>query len=342
MRPRPTWMVLIATAVIGAGGVAQAQTGGVRHDADAAAGVAGRIGPGTRWGSGLELSDGGRAHSDTLAEGEAYVVIRDTLGSVTVGKESGAGHRMTVGNSSIWAAGFGSSNRAGARRDWNLDRSAGSASGLGPPSGEVVHDRISYYTPRFEGFQLGLSYVPGLDRERMRSASSAGATHHDGFALGARFDRRFDRFGIGVAAGYETAEASDNVMMPDLDTWTVAARFEFGGLRVSGEFKKTNDLREDAKPLATSGRDEAWDFGARYLWGRNDVSLAYAHGAGLAVTAMPNDDELDAATLSYARTLGRGVKWSVNLYWANVAGEDFGKSDDNDGMALTTGLRLNF
>ena len=347
MRPNRC-IVLIITAIVGAGGVAQAQTGGARPDTGARAGVSDRIGPGTRWGSGFELSDGGLARSGSPAKDEAYVVIRDTLGSLTLGPEAGAAHRMTVGRAGIWATGFGSSSGAAARprRDWALDGSAGLTSGLGSLLGEEVRDKITYYTPWFAGIRLGLSYTPSFELGAGRSADSAGAAYRDGIAVRANFDRQFDRFGIGVVAGYAAAEASDDVATPDMDAWTIAARFDFGGsfdgLRVSGEFMKNSDPPGDAPTTATPGSGEAWNIGARYLWGRNDVRLAYGHGDSRAVIATPGDDGQDAATLSYARTFGRGVKWSVNLYWADTASEAARGSDDNDGMALTTGLRLNF
>ena len=46
--------------------------------------------------------------------------------------------------------------------------------------------------------------------------------------------------------------------------------------------------------------------------------------------------------LSYARNLGPGVKWSVNLIYADYTGEVAGSTDDNDGVAATTAIRLNF
>jgi predicted porin len=184
--------------------------------------------------------------------------------------------------------------------------------GLESLSGDAVGDGITYYTPWFAGVRLGLSYIPELGAGR-----SADPSYRDGIAFRANFDRRFDRFGIGVEAGYTAAEASNDVAVPDMGAWTVAARVDFagsfGGLRVSGGFKKNNDPGGDLAATA-AGSGEAWNIGARYLWSRNDVRLAYGRGDNQAVIASPGDDEHDAATLSYARTFGRGVKWSVNLY----------------------------
>ena len=342
MRHQPCWKGLIVTAIVAAGGVAQAQTGGARYDAEAAAGASDRIDPGSRWGRGLELSEGGRAHSNTPTRGENFVVIRDPRGSPVPG--ASVDHRMTLGFRGIWPTGSISSNRPTARPllDWRHDGSGLATSGPGLSSSEEDDEKIIYYTLRYDGIQLGLSYVSGLERGSDRSADSAAATNHDGIAVGANFDRRFDDFGVGVSAGYVSADAFDDLEMPDMDALTVGARFDVGGLRVSGGFQMANEPREDAKQLAASGWDETWNLGARYRWGRNDVSLAYAYGENRADLKAPGDDKFDAATLSYIRKLDRGVKWSVNLLWAAHSGQATGGAADIDGTALSTAVRLSF
>ncbi len=340
MRPRPSWIVLIVAAIMSAGGVAQAQTGGARSDAEAAAGVSDRIDPGSRWGRGLELSEGGRAHSNT--PGENFFVIRDTLGSP--GPGASVAHRMTLGFRGIWPNGLGSSNRPIARPllDWKHDDSGLTTSGPGLSSNAQDDEKTIYYTMRYDGIQLGLSYFSGLERGTNLSADSAASTNRDAIAFGANYDRRFDDFGVGVSAGYVSADAFDEREMPNMDALTIGARFDVGGFRLSGGFQMSNEPREDAKQLATSGWDETWNLGARYRWGRNDVSLAYAYGENRADLKAPGDERFDAATLSYVRELDRGVKWSVNLLWADQGGEAAGSADDTDGTALSTAIRLSF
>ena len=321
MRHQVCWKGLIVTAIVAAGGVAQAQTGGARPDAESAAGVSDRIDPGSRWGRGLELSEDGRARSTTSAGSENFVVYRDTLGSPGASVD----HRMTLGYSGIWPTGSG------------LTASKPSLS-----SGEEDDEKTIYYTMRYDGIQLGLSYFAGLERGIEHSADSAVPTNRDGIALGANYDRRFDEFGIGVSAGYSSSDAFDDQEVPDMESFAIGARFDVGGLRVSGGFQKGNEPREDANQLASAGWDETWSLGARYRWGRNDVGLAYAFGENRVVPEAPGADNFDAATLSYARQLDRGVKWSVNLLWADHGGETIGGADDNDGTALSTAIRLSF
>ena len=264
------------------------------------------------------------------------------MGSLILGPETGAGQRMTVGFGGIWAAGFAPSDRPDVRLrpDRKLDGPAPAADRLGRLPDGVARQTLGYYTPRFAGLQLGLSTIasPGGAGRSTVAGLAPAATNLDGIALAARFDRRFDRFRIGIAAGYAAADTSDDSAWPAIDAWTVAALFDVSGLRVSGEFEKNDDPRHGVAPTATPVSGAAWNIGATYQWGRNDVSLAYGHGKNRAALIAPSD----GAMMSYDRTLGRGVDWSVNLYWAEAVPSAIRGSEGDEAVALTTGLRLNF
>ena len=143
-------------------------------------------------------------------------------------------------------------------------------------------------------------------------------------------------------AGYASTDALTDLAVPDMDAWTVGARFDVGGVQVSGSIQVGGDTRDDVSLLAGAGWDEAWNLGARYRWGRNDVSLAYLYGENRPNLSAPGDDKLDTATLSYARELDGGVQWSINLYWADQDGTATQSPADYDGTALSTAIRLSF
>ena len=149
---------------------------------------------------------------------------------------------MTLGFRGIWPTGSGSSNRPTARPllDWRHDGSGLAASGPGLSPSEKDDEKIIYYTMRYDGLQLGLSYFSAFERGTDFSADSAASTSRDAIALGANFDRRFDDFGVGVSAGYVSADAFDEREMPNMDAVTVGARFDVGGFRLSGGFQMSN------------------------------------------------------------------------------------------------------
>lgn len=46
--------------------------------------------------------------------------------------------------------------------------------------------------------------------------------------------------------------------------------------------------------------------------------------------------------VSYRRDLAAGVQYRLNLIYADYQGGDVGSADDNEGIALTTSVRLAF
>ena len=146
------------------------------------------------------------------------------------------------------------------------------------------------------------------------------AFSYDGIAIGANFDRRFDRLGIRVAADFVARDAPDDAAIPDEDAWSVAASADLGGLRITGAYEEINELGDSTGAGTTSNSGSNWNLGARYRWGLNGVTLLFSHGEKEAARATPGNEELDAAKLSFGRTIGPGVKWSVNLYWVDFSG----------------------
>ena len=53
-------------------------------------------------------------------------------------------------------------------------------------------------------------------------------------------------------------------------------------------------------------------------------------------------DKTKLAMLSFRRTLGPGVNWTLNGMWAKYDGATAGTSDDNKGYAVTSSIKLNF
>ena len=279
---------------------------------------------------------------------EVYLIIRGSFGQLTLGSEDNAAHLMTIGYSGSWATGVGQ-NLTFDQSDWvtippgfNKDFD-GTINDVRIRSGDNDSEKISYYTPRMAGLQFGVSYIPNYEQDMNASVASVSSTYHDGIAIGVNFTKKMDKIGVGIAAGYLQAEAPEGAPTPDPQSWNIAGRVDFGPIRVAAAFKKNKDLRDNpGTSNVTSNSGQIWDIGARYSWGPNRVSLTYAHGEGEATLANPGDDVLEAGMLSYARTLGPGIKWSANVIRADYKGEDAGTSDDNSGWGVTTSVRLSF
>src|SRR3546814_18843321 len=92
--------------------------------------------------------------------------------------------------------------------DWVINPSGGDADSAFESTYLYIGDdkatKITYFTPRLAGFQLGASFVPEYERDNNDLA--AGDIYKNGFAFGANFVETFGEFDIALAAGYVRAE----------------------------------------------------------------------------------------------------------------------------------------
>jgi len=106
-------------------------------------------------------------------------------------------------------------------------------------------ERISYYTPRFEGFQLGLSYAPELTQDKHNNAmgfwSSQNNSYHSGVAVGLNFTRAFGPIDIAASAGYTQYKKPEtsglmvtNATLSDPKAYLAGLQVGYAGFRLGG------------------------------------------------------------------------------------------------------------
>ena len=190
-------------------------------------------------------------------------------------------------------------------------------------------EKLTYISPNFGGFQIGMSYVPRSANDDDNSRVDAEADRHDGLAGAVSYSGKFGEVGIGIGAGYmamhgagktgssesvvpgaEDGDPATTKVTPvdyteDLKGWVVAGRLDFGGgFRTAIAYKRTEDAKAD--------RGYVVDAGVRYVAGANQFSFVGSYGE--------LEDSTAAHTSlmgSYARSLGPGVKLHVNLVYAD-------------------------
>ena len=212
-----------------------------------------------------------------------------------------------------------------------------SIGGQGAASGRVNigsdNDTVAYYTPRFNGFQMGVSYSRSGEEDSKQLHSTADTvdddtgkpvyTQKDIVAAAMNYKQKHGDTTVGAAFGYVTAD-EPNPAKDDPARWGGGLYVDFSSVRVGvgyvrhGEQAKGDEL-------------DRWDIGGRYSWGPNAVSLGYIHLEKLT-------KETAAGRLSYSRSLGPGVTWSLDALWAEY---EVG-NESQDGTAYTTGIRVAF
>ena len=307
---------------------------------------------------------------------EQYMIIRGGFGQLTLGSEDNAGHLMTIGYSGTWATGVGQ-NKTFDTADWialasgiaAAARHDGTLNNVTLRSLDNDSSKISYFTPRFSGFQVGASYIPNFQQQTVTgqggSVAGKSALYHEGWALGANYNGKFDKVGVGIAVGYLTAKSdgaqSATVENTTNQTWkndddmsaiSGAIRVDFGGFRLAAAVKRNEDVVNGAGGVGngvTSSRSldgVIWDIGARYKMGPHMMSVGYSTARMQGEVGGGNETE-DDLMISYARNLGAGVKWHANLMHQDTSDDHRGAAlangkSDISGWAMTTGIQLTF
>lgn len=290
----------------------------------------------------VELEGTSANSSDTIDE--AYMGIKGKFGEIRIGSEDNAAHLMVTGNAGSWATNVGQNLNFDVA-DWVEAPSGHRASTVQRLDlGEADSEKLTYFTPRFSGFQLGLTYMPSANEGKNNTPELTSSANHSGFAAAVRYSGKFDAVGIGASAGYAQYNppggANPN-RLSDPKGFAVGLKLTFGKITVAAGHSREMNLASDQSTGSVTRGNTAYDFGIKYNGGKNKFSLGYMMAEDDASTAA-GEDETTIAMLSYRRDLGPGVQYRLNLMYGDFEGETAGSADDNDGYAITTSVRLGF
>jgi predicted porin len=275
---------------------------------------------------------------------EAYMGIKGKFGEIRIGSEDNAAHLMVTGNSGSWATNVGQNLNFDVG-DWVETPTGHRASTVQRLDiGEGDSEKLTYFTPRFGGFQLGLSYMPSANEGGNGDVETTSAANHSGFAAAVRYSGKFDAVGIGASAGYvqyNPPGGSAPNRLSDPKGFAAGLKLTFGKITIAGGTGREMNIASDQSTASATRGNSYYDFGIKYNGGKNKFSLGYMISEDDASTAA-GEDETTIAMLSYRRDLGPGVQYRLNVMYGDFEGETNGSSDDNDGYAITTSVRLAF
>jgi hypothetical protein len=274
---------------------------------------------------------------------ETWMRISGSFGEVRLGSGDPAAMAMTTGYLGTWATGVGQ-NHSFDIPDWISNPGTVGASTVARVDITSDAEHISYFTPRFSGFQAGISYIPSTVEDVNNQRQLTGGGDTDGWSLGLNYVGKFSGVGVGIAAGYvQTNESAVN--RDDDSAWGIGGRVDFQGFRVALSWVDNDSQEAKTTGVTAAVGQETFEAGIRYTFGPNAVSLTYQDAETTATSVAAGDgDELQAMTIAYRRTLGPGVFWKVTAMTADyddgAAGAAAGNS--NDGEALTTSIQVRF
>lgn len=287
------------------------------------------------------ITNGGQAagtEEDDIDEN--WMRISGSFGEVRLGSGDAAAQAMTTGYLGTWATGVGQ-NFAFDTGDWITNPGTVSVSTVGRIDASSDAEHVSYFTPRFSGFQAGVSYIPSTREDVNNQRELTAGADTEGWSLGLNYDRKHGDIGIAVAGGYATSNES-TLGLDDAEIYGIAGRVDYKGFRVAVSFVDRDDQGTTAN-TATAGQ-KTFEVGGRYTFGPNAVSVQYQHAEADSQQQARDDDDADVFWLAYRRTLGPGVFWKVSGMYAEFNDGAAGgtSATENDGTALTTSIFVRF
>jgi hypothetical protein len=239
------------------------------------------------------------ATADSVNTDEIYAYVSNAYGRVNFGDEDGAAFLLQVTAPSA---------------DANVDGADASISGRGEDTLTYAQiadrdtDRVTYLSPKYNGFQAAASYAPhfGLASNNSTNAAEtnapavlAAATEFDTAAstvyknpyeLAVRYDGEFQGFGVNVGAGYAESDleakgtvAQDTYTQTDgITQYNVGANVAYQGFTVGGSYgiektTFTGDSTAAAGVVATTAdlTGTTYVIGGAYDMGAYHVGVSY-------------------------------------------------------------------
>ncbi len=269
-----------------------------------------------------------QAQTDPLSElEESFIYFSGNWGRVNFGRENGAAYLLQV------TAPGADANIDGADIDFSfINLAAGNAalqeySHKGPQENA---DKITYLTPKFNGFQAGVTYSAELDAKTTDDTLTGLDLDNEAeleglYEAAARYDGEFSGVGVHAGAGYSTAERENN-STGDFDQWNAGLKFSFENISVGGAY-----ISQDRETNATE--IDTWTVGADYNMG------AYTFGASYLESDNKEKDQFERYALGSSYTFGPGMKFNgtVGIFDSQVNG-----ASGNDGTFVTLGTDVQF
>lgn len=277
---------------------------------------------------------------------EVYAYASSGWGRVNFGVEDGAAYLLQV---------------AAPSADSNVDGLRTYISGLNPTnglgnngyahsdfaSGANKTERLTYLTPKINGFQGGLSYAP--QAQIAPSVAIFGTdnnvnTFEDLWEAAVRYDGEFEGFGFSAGAGYSDSDiqAPGAALVAPFDfndgikTWNVGLNVSTQGFSLGGAYKKSES--NFGTPAANADSDlKTWVVGGSYDNGPWHVGASYLNEK-LDVEGAAANPETDKYTIGGGYAFGPGMTFRGAVAWGEY---DTGAAT-TDFTQVTVGTDIQF
>lgn len=293
---------------------------------------------------------------------EQYLTIEgDMLGKIIMGNENSAGYLSMTGAPTVTGLAINSPSASAylPRTGVNAGRQAGLSS-FTEVAGNNDVQRITYFTPSFNGLTVGVSYAAGNFTNAANNYApdrDAGGAVSDIFDIGVNYTQSFGGVDVTLAGRWGTGDRNGTAATAvpatsggDPTTWGIGGRLGANGFLVGASYTENDNG-------VSGGADDqkGWSLGVTYdIAGPWSLEALTYQGEVDNGSGLP-DSEYEAYRVGAARDLGASVKWEIFYIYSdtnNGAAVAGALTPDEDTYALTnpsidggmigTGLSLSF
>lgn len=273
---------------------------------------------------------------------ESYLTISsDTLGQIIIGSENSAGYKSMVGAPGVTSMYINSPSISGFI-PFSLAYPGGfRQAGLSTYTevgGNNDVQRLTYFTPSFNGLTLGVSYAPtgAINVGNSFGGPNKNLVLSDIFDIGANYSQTFGTTSVTLSARYGTGSAPSAFVGSDPETWGLGGQVGFADFTFGGSYSVN-----DNGVAGGAGDSEGYSFGMTY-----DIAGPWAVEA-LAyigeVDTGPSKADYEAYRIGASRDLGPGVDWDIYVVNVNSNNGGLGLARRTvEGTVIGTGINLSF
>ena len=320
---------------------------GFRNDSEVSVRVDGKSDSGLGYGAVIDLEADvtADANGEGLNASRTYIYLDGGWGRFELGSNQGSAATMAIDADNI-AVATGGINGAwhyfanhpgiGYISTPELPAEHGTVLAAGSESTDN-NNKITYYSPRFSGFQLGVSYAPDLtDKGQTVTRTDVGASAGDVFDLALNWEGNWDMVSIGLAATGTFADGDTGT--EDINAWNVGGMLGYKGFSLAASY---GDWDDSLRAVGGTNDDaDYWTLGVAYEGGPWGVSATYMDSDYESGVAGGGSNDFDNLVIGADYKLAPGLTpyAEVSFYDYDAAGT----ASDNDGTVFILGTQLAF
>ncbi len=291
----------------------------------------------TRLDNGIEFGVNVQLEGETSADqiDESYIWSEGRFGRIELGSEDPVTDSMHVGAPNpIGSAAINSPDNLHIQTGGNAAASPATIANISGDS-----DKLSYFTPRFAGFQLGASYTPDNTEEAggaLRAANTAGQ-QSEIVEVAINYEGSFGDVGLALSGGYAAADLEVAAAgAKNQRQWSVGGALTFGGFELGAAWRQddlgttgSNTDREDLAVGISYGTG-AWTIGAQYAIG--EVEAGAAGGK----------DTSEGLELGATYSVGPGIDLTGGVQFWKLDDNLNAPGSENDATIFIIGTNISF